>query len=119
MAQGRRSKAKVLAEHGFTASAGATARYGDADTLPPPTDADDPVAAECWERTVRALIEMNRWQPTDRHLVQRLSIAHALCCSLEPQLLAGKAIQRTKTGYEAVSAPLTCWRQQGSSPSVG
>lgn len=109
MARGRKESKDRLADQGFGPAAGCTARYGDEDTLPPPAVADDPAAAECWERTVRALIEMNRWQASDRHLVQRLSVAHALCCALEPQLLAGKAIQRTKTGYEAVSAPLTCW----------
>jgi len=109
MARGRKEPKDRLADQGFGAAAGCTARYGDDGTLPPPAVAEDPAAAECWERTVRALIEMNCWQATDRHLVQRLAIAHALCCALEPMLLAGKAIQRTKTGYEAVSAPLTCW----------
>ena len=109
MARGRRTAEGRLKQHGYTASAASAARYGEQETLPPPTVAEDPAAAECWERTVRALINAGRWQVTDRNLVQRLSVAHALCCSLEPQLLAGKAIQRTKTGYEAVSAPLTCW----------
>ena len=108
--KGRKTSRVRLEEAGYSQGAVSTVRYGNPETLPPEAVADDPTACECWERVVRSLIDVGRWQPTDRHLVQRLAVAYSLCSQLEPQLLAGKTIQKTKTGYQAVSAPLTCWK---------
>lgn len=112
MPKGRRNPATRLAKEGYKdsqISANSTI-YGDKETEAPETVANDPYAMECWERTVRTLIANGNWQPTDRHAVQRYSIATAACCHCEKEVLnTNSLIQTTKTGYTAVGAPLVAW----------
>ena len=111
MPRGRRSKAKRLQDEGHQISTNNTCliRYGDESTQPPPSISEDPAAMDCWELTCQTLIAAGTFQASDRLAIQRYATAHSATCHAEAQVLEGKLIQETSTGYTAISAALIAW----------
>ena len=111
MPRGRKPAAKRLQDQGHQISANNTCsiRYGDESTQPPPSIAEDPAAMDCWEMTCKTLIAAGTFQASDRLAIQRYATAHSATCHAEQQVLEGKLIQETSTGYTAISAALIAW----------
>ena len=111
MPKGRRSPATRLAKAGFKSPNNSANRtiYGDPETKPPQNVASDPFALEIWQRTVETLIASGTWQASDRHAVERYSVAQACCIHCEKAVLEGDIIQTTKTGYTQISGAMCAY----------
>ena len=99
--QGRKSQKQRLAEAGHTTTKPTPIT---ATSPPPPSIADDPVAAATWLRVRDTLAQQGYWQDTDGLAVERYCTLASVVAAATPGMLTGRWAERSKTGWSQPSA---------------